>query len=387
MLGTGVFVVFAPAAARAGSWLLLALAIAAVVAFANAMSTARLAALYPQSGGAYVYGRERLSATVGALAGYAFVAGKIASASAAALAVGAYAWPERARVLAIGAVLLATALDLSGVSRTVRATRVLVAVLLTVLAVVVAVAFLSPERQSLDFADSPGGAAGVLGAAALLFFAFAGYARVATLGEEVRDPARTIPRAIPISLAITLLAYAAVALACLVVLGPERLATSAIPLVDVVDAAGRPGLVPLVKAAAAIGAFAVLLNLVVGTGRTVFAMAAQRDLPNALATVDQRRSVPWRAELLVGAVVLLVVTFGGLVGALSFSAFTILVYYAVANSAALTLTGGQRPEPRVLAVVGLVGCLALAVSLPWPIVVSGLALLAGLLLLRRLLRA
>ena len=383
MLGTGVFVVFAPAAARAGSWLLVSLVIAAVVAFANAMSTARLAALYPESGGAYVYGRERLTPTVGALAGYAFVAGKIASASAAALAVGAYAWPERARAVAIGAVVLATALDLSGVSRTVRVTRVLVAVLLTVLAVVVAVALLSPEQQSLELADPPDGVAGVLGAAALLFFAFAGYARIATLGEEVRDPARTIPRAVPIALAIALLVYAAVALACLVVLGPDRLAASTIPLADVVDAAGRAGLVPLVKAAAAVAAFAVLLNLVVGTGRTVFAMAAQRDLPTALAVVDERRSVPWRAELLVGIVVLLVVFFGGLVGAVSFSAFTILIYYVVANSAALTLEKAERPEPRALAIVGLVGCLALAFSLPWQIVVGGLALLGGLLLLRK----
>ncbi len=154
-------------------------------------------------------------------------------------------------------------------------------------------------------------------------------------------------------------------------------------LADVVDAAGRAGLVPLVKAAAAVAAFAVLLNLVVGTGRTVFAMAAQRDLPTALAVVDERRSVPWRAELLVGIVVLLVVFFGGLVGAVSFSAFTILIYYVVANSAALTLEKAERPEPRALAIVGLVGCLALAFSLPWQIVVGGLALLGGLLLLRK----
>ncbi|MET0741462.1 MAG: APC family permease [Candidatus Nanopelagicales bacterium] len=383
MLGTGVFVVFAPAAARAGSWLLVSLVIAATVAFANAMSTARLAALYPHSGGAYVYGRERLTPTIGALAGYAFVAGKIASAAAAALAVGAYGWPERARVVAIGAVVLATALDLSGVSRTVRVTRVLVAVLLSVLAVVVAVALLSPERQSLDLADAPDGVVGVLGAAALLFFAFAGYARIATLGGEVRDPARTIPRAVPIALAITLLVYAAVAVACLVVLGPERLAASTIPLVDVVVEAGRAGLVPFVKVAAAVAAFAVLLNLVVGIGRSVFAMAAQRDLPNALAVVDQRRSVPWRAELLVGITVLMVVSFGGLVGAVSFSAFTILVYYAIANSAALTLARTERPEPRALAIIGLLGCLTLAFSLPWQTIIGGMAVLATLLLIRR----
>ncbi|GAA3932408.1 APC family permease [Actinomadura viridis] len=378
MIGAGIFAVFAPAAAAAGSWLPAGLALAAVVAYCNATSSARLAALYPASGGTYVYGRERLGPFWGYLAGWAFVVGKTASCAAMALTVGAYAWPEHRQVVAVVAVLALTGVNYVGIRKSAWLTRAIVAVAVTVLAAV-AVACLT--GQGADAARlEPGGDAtllGVLQAAGLLFFAFAGYARIATLGEEVRDPARTIPRAIPIALGLTLLIYAAVAVAVLAVLGPERLAGAVAPLADAVRAAGVPELVPVVTAGAAVAALGSLLALILGVSRTTLAMARDRHLPGALAAVHPRFAVPHRAELAVGAVVAVLAATVDLRGAIGFSSFGVLLYYAVANASAWTLRRDEgRPAPAV-PVVGLAGCLLLAATLPVTSVLAGAAVLAA----------
>src|SRR5689334_9763808 len=246
MVGAGIFVALAPAAAAAGSGMLIGLAVAAVVAYCNATSSARLAARYPQSGGTYVYGRERLGEFWGYTAGWSFVVGKTASCAAMALTVGYYVWPTYAHAVAVSAVVALTALNYAGIQKSAIATRLIVAAVLAVLAAVVVVVLRFGELDAAHLAIGDDvSVVGVLQAAGLLFFAFAGYARIATLGEEVRDPARTIPRAIPLALAITLVIYAAVAAAVLMVLGPSRLGGATAPLTDAVRAAGMPGLAPL----------------------------------------------------------------------------------------------------------------------------------------------
>lgn len=379
MLGAGVFVVFGPAAAAAGgAGLLPALVLAGFIAFCNATSSARLAARYPESGGTYVYGRERLGPFAGFLAGWGFVVGKTASCAAMALTIGAYLWPGQARLVAVGAVLAVTAVNLRGIGKTATATKVLVALVFAVLALV-AVVGVAGGPVHLDRLTDPGGSArGVLTAAGLLFFAFAGYARIATLGEEVRDPQRTIPRAVPLALGAVLAIYLVLAVVTLGVLGADRLAGSAAPLVDVVTAAGLPGLAWVVRAGATIAVVGVLLSLVAGVGRTTLAMARRRDLPGALAAVHKVHQVPHRAELAVAAVVIVVVLLGDVRDAIGFSSCTVLVYYAITNAAALTL--GRDPDRRlpvrVLAVLGLTGCLLLAVNLPLSSVLAGFGMLA-----------
>ncbi|MGA4728819.1 APC family permease [Micromonospora taraxaci] len=376
MLGAGVFVVFGPAAAAAGgAGLLPALVLAGFIALCNATSSARLAARYPESGGTYVYGRERLGPFAGFVAGWGFVVGKTASCAAMALTIGAYLWPGQARLVAVGAVLAVTAVNLRGIAKTATATKLLVALVLAVLTVVGVVG--GPVR--LDRLGEPGGSArGVLTAAGLLFFAFAGYARIATLGEEVRDPRRTIPRAVPLALGLVFAIYLVLAMVTLGVLGADRLAGSAAPLVDVVTAAGLPGLAWVVRAGATIAVVGVLLSLVAGVGRTTLAMARRHDLPGALAAVHQVRQVPHRAEVAVAAVVIVVVLLGDVRQAIGFSSCTVLVYYAITNAAALTL--GRDPDRRlpvrVVAVLGLVGCLLLAVNLPLGSVLAGFGVLA-----------
>ena len=249
MVGAGVFVAFAPAAGFAGRWLPLALLLAAVVAWCNATSTAQLAAVHPASGGTYVYANRQLGPWPGFVAGWGFVTGKTASAAAMALTFGLYAAEltgaddAGARLLAVAAVLGLTAVNLGGVTRTARLTKLLVAPVLVVLLAVVVLLFsgTGPTAGGAPAGDGPGWDGtgwGVLPAAGTLFFAFAGYARVATMGEEVRDPARTIPRAVLGALAFTLLLYGLLGLGLLRFLGVDRLAASAAPLLTVVREAG-----------------------------------------------------------------------------------------------------------------------------------------------------
>ncbi|MER6429005.1 amino acid permease [Streptomyces sp900105245] len=375
MIGAGVFSALGPAARAAGSGLLVGLALAAVVAYCNAMSSARLAARYPASGGTYVYGRERLGAFWGYLAGWAFVVGKTASCAAMALTVGTYAWPGQAHAVAVAAVVALTAVNYGGIQKSAWLTRVIVAVVLAVLAAVV-VACLSSGRTVAGHlgVGLSSGAGGVLQAAGLLFFAFAGYARIATLGEEVRDPARTIPRAIPLALGIALVVYACVAVAVLGVLGAGPLGRAEAPLAEAVRAAGAPGLVPVVRAGAAVAALGSLLALILGVSRTTLAMARDGHLPGALAAVHPRFGVPHRAELAVGAVVAVLAATVDMRGAIGFSSFGVLAYYAVANASAWTLS--PAPLSRVVPAVGLLGCAALAFALPVVPVAVGAGVLA-----------
>ncbi|OXR45757.1 putative transporter [Nocardia cerradoensis] len=377
MIGAGIFAALGPAAAAAGSGLLTGLAIAAVVAYCNATSSARLAARYPASGGTYVYGRERLGEFWGYLAGWGFVVGKTASCAAMALTAGAYAWPGHAHAVAVAAVVALTAVNYRGVQKSALLTRIVVALVLAVLSAVVVAAFAGSAADAGRLAiGADTSVRGILQAAGLLFFAFAGYARIATLGAEVRDPARIIPRAIPLALGITLVVYAVVAVAALTVLGPHELASAAAPLAETVRAAGRPELVPVVRAGAAVAALGSLLALILGVSRTTFAMARDRHLPHRLAAVHPRFAVPHRAELVVGAVVAVIAATADLRGAIGFSSFAVLGYYAVANASAWTLTPEEGRPPRVVPVVGAVGCVVLACTLPLTSVVSGAVVLA-----------
>ncbi|MEV7095487.1 APC family permease [Amycolatopsis sp. NPDC051045] len=369
MIGAGVFAAFAPAARAAGAGLLFALVLAAAVAYCNATSSAQLAARYPESGGTYVYGRERLGEFWGYLAGWGFVTGKTASCAAMTLTVVAYAAPGLGQpwrsLFAVAVVAALTAVNYFGVHRSALATRVIVACTLLVLTAA-AVAMAAGPGAGGPLVAWPGGG-GVLEAAGLLFFAFAGYARLATLGEEVRDPARTIPRAIPLALGITLVVYTALAVLLLVRLGPAALAASPDPI-----AAAVPGwLAPVVRVGATLAALGSLLALILGVSRTTLAMSRDGHLPRFLTAVHPRHHVPHRAELAVGLVVAVLAASIDLRAAIGFSSFAVLTYYAIANAAALTLRGKARP----VAVLGLAGCVVLAFSLPLPSVLAGCAVL------------
>ncbi|WP_433874064.1 APC family permease [Sinomonas atrocyanea] len=377
MLGAGVFAVFGPAAALAGPLLLFSLLLAGAVAYANAVASAALAAKYPSSGGTYLYGRERLGPWAGFLAGWGFVTGKSASCAAMALTFAHYVVPEHSVPVAVAAVVALTGVNLAGITRTALVTKVLLAVVLAVLAFAAITGLVLPPAglPSPAHDDAPPGPLGPFTAAGVLFFAFAGYARIATLGEEVRDPARTIPRAILGALAGAFAVYAGLALILSARLG-GGLAGAAAPVHDLVAGAGpvAGGIVQTGAAAACLGA---LLALIAGVGRTSLAMAREGDLPRQLARIAGSHSVPWVAELVVCAAVVLLVVGGNVLTVIGFSSFGVLVYYAVANASAFTLPRPERPwySPRWLNAAGAVACLALAFTLP----VASALVMAGVL--------
>lgn len=382
MLGAGMFVVWAPASQAAGPFILLSLLIVAVVAACNAYSSAMLAARYPRAGGTYVYGTERLGEFPGYLAGWCFVVGKSASCVAMALTLGAYVAPGYQRYAAVIAVLTVTAANLSGLQRSVRISGVIVSIVLAVLlglAVSVVVASVAGNvvfdlRAGLT-STTPTSAHGVVQGAGLLFFAFAGYARIATLGEEVRDPERTIAQAIGITFVVVLAIYTGLALLVLGVVGSDDVATSAAPVADVAQRVWGNGWVWAIRFAAACAAVGALLNMLLGVSRTALAMARDNHLPARLAAVSGPHHLPQRAELGVAAVVVVLALILDVRGAIGFSSFGVLLYYAVTNASAWTLHGDQWCT-RVVPAVGLVGCLALTAALPGESVLGGLIVVA-----------
>lgn len=411
MIGAGVFVSLGAAQDLAGPAVLIAVLVAAVVAVGNATSTAQLAAQHPTSGGTYFYGRAQLGPWWGFLAGWCFVIGKTASIAAMAMVVAAHLVPEPAqRLVAAGVVVTLTAVNLVGVTRTAALARILVTVALSALALTALrlLAGVVGGQSGAGFAaDVPGplageasglwdgglaaalgsGAGGGLGtalaiaqAAAVVFFAFAGYARVATLGEEVTAPRRTIPRAILIALGAVLALYVTLSIV-LILVGPpsDGQGWGPAPFVAALDLVGAGGVwhvsVTIGAAAAAAGA---LLALVAGVSRTMLGMAREGDLPRPLAHVNQRFSVPQRAELVVAiAVVALVLTASDVLVTITASSFGVLLYYATANFAALTQRGQYRLFPKALQIVGLAGCLLLVAALPGSTLVAGAALVAA----------
>lgn len=363
MIGAGVFAVWAPAIGVAGSGILIALAIAAVVAYLNATASAQLAAVHPVAGGTYAYARAEIGPWWGFIAGWSFVIGKIASCAAMAMTFAAYAAPTGWQVpIAVVAVAALAVVNCFGVTRTALLTRVLVVI--SLLGIAVAVGFGFGAVSTAAPTPLPDATAyGVLQGAGLLFFAFAGYARIATMGEEVVDPARTIPRAIVLALGGAVVVYALVGTAIVLVLGADA-ASSTAPLVDLLDRAGGAALSPIVRVAAAAASLGALLALMTGIGRTTLAMARESDLPRFLAKVDARYQVPQRAEIAVAIVVIAIVSAADLRGAIGFSSFGVLLYYLIANAAAFRQSGAARRYPRAFQVLGALGCLVLMNTLP-----------------------
>ncbi|WP_068256826.1 APC family permease [Janibacter corallicola] len=377
MVGAGLFVAFGPATAAAGKLLPLALGVAALVAVANAHASARLATRYPEAGGAYAYGRERLGVPWGHLAGWAFIVGTTASCSAMALTIGVHVWPENAKAIAIVVVLAVLGLNLYRVQRSARAARLIALAVLVLVLVFVAVMLLAPPATT----DEPvrrlpdaGGWHGVLQGAGFLFFAFVGYDRVTTVAAEVRRPGRTIPWAIGLALALVLGLYALVAAVLTDSLGEGWVAARDAPLADAAAVSTWPWLGPVLRIAAVILVGGALLTLFLGVSRTVLALARDEHLPPYLATIDPRHGVPRHAEILIAGMIIIAVLVGSLAGLIGLAAFSLLVYCGVADLSALTLPGSVLG--RLVSLLGLLGCLVVALLLPWPIVATGIVVLA-----------
>ena len=377
MLGAGVFVVFGPVADLTGSLMPLAILLAGFVAYLNAGSISQLASRVPKSGGAYSYARHYLNPTWGFLAGASFLVGKIASSAAIALVVAEYVSAENLIPFALGAVLIMTLVNIAGINRTALGSKVLAGITLLFFAVLITAASFAPAASP---ALAPGSISNIPSAAALVFFAFAGYARVATLANEVTNSSKSVPRAIAWSLGIVGVVYLALGFLLPRKLGSD-LEGSLTPIADMA-AVSLPNVnsssVAIFAALAGLGS---LLALLAGMTRTAAVMADDGELSRGFR-IRLKNGVPIVAEVVIALLVGILVLFGSVVLTIGLSSFAVLSYYAIANLAAFRQPKTESGRPKWLNLIGLASCLLLALSVPSQGLIMGVAVLALLLLLR-----
>ena len=381
ILGAGIFTVISPAARLAGPAILVSFGIAALVAFCNASSSIQLAAVFPRSGGTYEFGRRMLGDWWGYIAGWMFLVANTVGPGVSALAFGSYmhaVWPILpSHVVAICAAAVMISVDAVGIRRSVRVTGVIVILSIASL-LAVAVIGLPSARLANFIPFAPAGIVGILRATGLLFFAYTGYSRIATLVEEVRNPKRTIPKASLLALGGVTFLYLFVAGTAIAVLGASGLASSPSPLEAMMIAVGSAIGVALVAGGALLTTFNEGLSDLLGVSRVAFAMGRESDLPTGLAKLGAGKN-PWRSVIFVGAITLVVAAFAPLELSVAVSSFGTLIYYSITNVSALKLSRSQRTFPRALAMAGLAGCLGLAFALsPEYVLIGLLVLVVGL---------
>jgi len=400
IVGTGIFVSVGIGAGIAGPAVILAIAIAAGVATCNGLNSAQLAANHPVSGGTYEYGYRYLNPSLGFVAGWSFLLAKSASAATAALGFSGYFLDafdvtnnDLIVPLALLAVLTLTIIVLSGIRRSNRANIIIVGITLFTLALFVVLGLSSVNGDNLQpfFPDSEqGGLRALLEAAALMFVAYTGYGRIATLGEEVREPRRTIPRAIITTLVVTMLLYISVAVVGVGVLGAASLGDAAVGGAAPLEVAARMMDIALLPEIVAFGAITamlgVLLNLLLGLSRVLLAMGRRRDMPPITSRLNADETTPVVAVIVIGVLSGGLVLIGNVKTTWSFSAFTVLIYYSLTNLAALQLSAEERLFPRWIAWLGLSACLFLAFWVEPTIWIIGLVLLGAGLVWQRVAR-
>ncbi len=392
IVGAGIFVVTGVAAGIAGPAFLVGLFLAGIAATCNALSSAQLAATYPQSGGTYEYGYRVLNPWAGFTAGWMFLASKISAAGTVALGLAGYLDAVipgiNPRVIAAGAIVVFTILNYFGVKRSSQANLAIVTVSLGALLTFVIAGLASGAFQRANLEPfAPTGWRGILESGAILFFAYTGYARIATLGEEVREPRRTIPRATLITIIGAVLLYFAVAIVAVGAAGAPGMAETAAPLQVAAEAFGLPWVAVVVSVGGVTAMLGVILSQLLGLSRMAFAMARRGDLPAFLEQIHPRYAVPGRAVLVIGAITAVVAATGTLRGVASAAAFTILVYYAIANLAAMRMPQEAKLYPDVVPWVGVISCAVLAFSLQTSVILTGLSVLAGGFVVRAVVKA
>jgi basic amino acid/polyamine antiporter, APA family len=367
ILGTGAFVAIGVASGLWGDAVLMAIPIAGAVALFNGLSSAFLAGRFPVAGGTYEYGYRTLGASWGFTAGWLFLLAKTASAAAAALGMAAFLdVPWDPRISAGVAVVVLTALVLAGLKRTIIVNAVLVTVTVGSLLVFTFVAMTQGGPQQPIDGDSI--RLGLLPAIPFLFVAYTGYGRIATLGEEVRRPEVTIPRAVMWTLALAVCLYGLVAVGGRA-LGGQHWGFGIEGGATLVDLVTEPySVVVMVGGVAAM--LGALLNLILGLSRVWLAMGRRDDMPRRLSKLD-RRANPATAISISAVPILIIVGVGDLAIAWSFSAFTILLYYGITNLSALSLD-----RRRWTAWLGLMSCAFLSFYVPLRVWVVGAALVS-----------
>ena len=390
IIGTGVFISIGIAAEVAGNTVLLAIVCAAILALCNGISSAQLAANHPVSGGTYEYGYRWLGPRLGFTAGWLFMFAKSASAATAALGLAGYFTlmngmaPDDALLYALISVLLLALVALTGMKRSSLANTVIVSItLLSLVAFIISGLYYSTSNAKSSttellsiFTAEPGN---MLEAIALMFVAYTGYGRIATLGEEVKRPRRTIPASIMTTLFVSMTLYFLIGLVAILSVGARQFGslatTETAPLREIAKVFGNPAVVWAISIGAITAMLGVLLNLILGLSRVLLAMGRRLDVPECFGKVHQKTGVPRVAILGVAVVITLLVLIGDVKMTWSFSAFTVLIYYALTNLCAIRLTENERFYPKWISVAGLFGCLFLAFWIEWRVLCAGTSVL------------
>lgn len=385
IIGAGIFVVTGVAAGVAGPALVIGLLIAGIIAIFNALSSAQLAAKYPHSGGTYEYGYILLNPILGFSAGWMFLISKLAAAGVVAIGFGSYFYqlvPIASPVtFSVLAVFFLTAANFFGIKKAGLLNLVIVAI--TLLSLMYLVFSGIPKVHTENFKPfAPFGISGIAEASALLFFAFTGYARIATLAEEVAEPKKTIPKAIIITIVTAILLYVAISIVAIGVIGTEKMASSKSPLQVVANTLTAPGIRTIITIGASTAMLGVLLSQILGISRMMLAMGRRFDLPPIFRTIHKRYRVPHIGIFITGAIILLLTLIGEFEFIVRSATFTILLYYSITNIAALNQPKSDRLYNKLIPIFGLLGCLVMSVSLPVNVIISGVGLLAVGFILR-----
>ena len=363
MIGAGLFVNIAPAAIVSSYSLLFGLLIASVLAFSNASSSAQLARLYPETGGTYLYARKVLGNTSSLVAGIAFIIGKIISSIAIALTFGHYLYPSSHKVAGIALVLIVGTVSYFGASKTASVAKwfvysVLGILMFYIFSVVSSenFTFIIPITKGLTMQS-------LLLSSSIWFFAFTGYSRLATFGEEVSNPEIIIPKAILTGLGITVTIYFLTTYATLGIVDPAIIQNSLTPLKVAFDISRFSNFSFLITIASTIATASVLLALIPGISRVVVAMSRDGYLPNKLNSIHKKHNSAHVADIIISTIVVIGILTLNVIDSIKISSFFILLYYSLTNFSIIKLPKKQRLYSVFIAYFGLFGCLILAFSL------------------------
>jgi APA family basic amino acid/polyamine antiporter len=311
--------------------------------------------MFPSAAGEYEYTRQVLPEWVAFIVGWMMIVGLVVAAATVSLGFGRYAGhfadvPPRVAGLAL--LGLVSLVAVAGIKQSARLTLALSAVQVGGLLLIIVIGL--PHVGEVDLLASRGGGA-VMGAAALVFFAFIGFDEVITLAEETRDPTRTVPRALLLALGLSTVLYVAVAVAAVSVLGAEALGASPRPLADVMahDLGGASA--GVVAAIALISTTNTTLLAVTAASRVMYGMAARAALPALLARVHPRRRTPVQATVVVAAVAAAFALLGELALIAAVTDFAVYVVFLAVNGTVVALRRRRPDLPRPFAVPGSVG--------------------------------
>ena len=379
IIGAGIFVVTGVAAGVSGASFIVGLMIAGLIASFNGLSSAQLAAVYPQSGGTYEYGYQLLNPSFGFSAGWMFIISKLSAAGIVAIGFGSYFHQLvpafTPLTYSIAAVVILTVANLVGIKKAGTVNQIIV--LVTILSLLYFIVGGIGSVKASNFTPfAPFGIMGIAESTAILFFAFTGYARIATLAEEVVEPKKTIPRAVIITITSAIVLYAAVSVVATGAIGAEGMSQSKSPLQVASEAMSAPAISVIITIGASTAMLGVLLSQILGISRMLLAMGRRNDLPHLFEKIHSKTSVPHIGILFTSVVILAITTLGTFDFVVRAATFTILLYYSITNIAAIRQPNQQQLYSKVIPYLGLVGCVAMSISLPLNVIISGVALLA-----------